>query len=233
MSDERKNLADLIAKEHEARENQKATRQALATARTHRVHCEQSVTATEYAITKARENDPDELVAAARAGRAPHRVDTHELRIALAAARDELSAAENAITELQSRIPDAEMQLSAAKSSTQHAVGQVIRVSPEYEALIERMRRHEQELGTCYTVLNTISKGGLYGVPDKKFDPAGNGDLGAARRMHEAADPETMAAWRQAMTGLMTDAQTPLPAMNSSTELSKNSKPKRSLFTAR
>ncbi|NHN93395.1 hypothetical protein [Acetobacter sicerae] len=239
-SETRQHLADAIAKEHAARETQQATRQAIDMARTRCQEMRDAVEAAENALTTARKTDPDELISAAKEGRAPATAQINQQRYALAAARDELEAAEQTLVELKTRLPDYEGRLAAAKSSTNQTASQVIQSSPEWAALIETTRHHEQELGTCYAIMDVLTKEGVYHSIKRKFDPAGDGDLGAGKRMREAADQERLSAWVQAMKGLQADAETPLPSSESSQPSSVPAQPeiktprqKRGLFSVK
>lgn len=236
MENARQYLADSIAAEHAAREEQRATRAAMDTARTRCRECRDAITAAEEALAKARETDPDELIAAAREGRPPVLSKASERRYALAAARDELEAAKRTMTELSSRVPDAEATLGFAKTATIQAAARVIQDSPEWASLVEKTRQHEQELITCYAVLGTLSDAGFYHHTDCKFDPAKNGDRSVVLRMRQSADQEILTSWTKAFSGLSSDAQTLLPGADASKPMpieTKVTKPKRSLFSAK
>ena len=236
MEDARQYLADSIAAEHAARENQRATREAMDTARTRCRECRDAIAVAEEALAKARETDPDELIAAAREGRAPMLSKVSEQRYALAAARDELEAAERTMTELRSRVPDAEATLGFAKNATTQAAARVVQDSTEWASLIEKTRLHEQELSTCYAVIGMLSDVGFYHHTDCMFDPAKNGDRRAVLRMRQSADQEILTSWTKAFSGLSSDAQTVLPGADVSKPAPieiKATKPKRGLFAAK
>lgn len=236
MEDARQYLADSIAAEHAARENQRATRAAMDTARTRCRECRDAIAVAEEALAKARETDPDELIAAAREGRPPVLSKASEQRYALAAARDELEAAERTMTELRSRVPDAEAALGFAKTATTQAAARVIQDSPEWVSLVEKTRQHEQELITCYAILGTLSDAGFYHHTYCQLDPANKGDRTASLRMRQSADQEILTSWTKAFSGLSNDAQTTLPGADVSKPAfieTKITKPKRGLFAAK
>lgn len=233
MENARQHLAESIAAEQAAREEQRATRAALDMARTRCQECRDAIPKLEETLAKARVSDPDELIAAAREGRPPVLSKANEQRNALAAARDELDAAERTEADLRSRIPQAESKLGYAKSATSQAASRVIQDSTEWTSLIEKMRRHEKELSTCYAVLHSLADAGVYHAVSRKFDPAGNGDHGAERRMRQSADQEILKSWAKAFASLSNDAQTFLPQIDALPFETKSAQPKRSRFAAK
>jgi len=229
-NDTRKYLAAAIAKEHEARETQRATKEALKAAQERLWDQKADVQKAEEALQKAREADPDELIAAAREGREPMLRKTTDQRHALASARDELDAAERVLVELKARLPDAEMHLGIAKSDARIAAGRALQSSPEWTAFIEDMRRHEKALATAYTVLRQLTDAALYHGVEVEFESRYSGDHTGFVRLREASDPQTVTAWNQAWSALQADATAPLPELLPSVAEAKGAKQKRGLF---